>query len=96
MSHKSNGLKELAASLGISKQRAWQILRSAEGKCTNCGSKRPPDDKVLCNKCRNNNRAKMRQLSGCKPWKEGGRGRPPLKGGWKKGRKRKTKLENKA
>ena len=37
----------------LSRQRLWQKKMIAGGRCALCGSKRPPDLKILCRACQN-------------------------------------------
>lgn len=61
----------------VSRQRAYQLRRIADGLCAQCG-KRPLFSSYACKKCQVAMRKAKRNAKGCKPWKAGGRGRPPI------------------
>lgn len=67
-----------------SRQQVWQEKQIAEKKCASCGEQ---DEQTLagrrrCKRCsgksQTTSRQSKRRILGCKPWKKGGRGRPPL------------------
>ena len=60
----------------ISRQRAWQQKQVAEGNCRCCGLPRNLYSHE-CDDCYNKETKRRRKKSGHKPWKRGGRGRPP-------------------
>lgn len=60
----------------MSRQQLWQQKQKAMGLCTMCA--KPLFSTVLCRKCLEQRRVKLRARTGCKPWKMGGMGRPPL------------------
>jgi hypothetical protein len=63
----------------------WQrkLRLQAKGICTKCG-KKPLQGKWNCASCakrmRTVARPRMRKMLSCKPWVEGGHGRPPIDG----------------
>ena len=63
----------------VSRQRAWQEARRADGKCTLCG-KAPllEGSTTFCGQCLERRRARQRKKLGVKAWVEGGPGRPPI------------------
>ena len=61
----------------ISKQRRWQLKKKADGRCTQCGRDRNLY-KSYCDDCQKKQTKLNRKRKGCKPWKPGNRGRPPL------------------
>lgn len=60
----------------VSRQRASQLNKRAEGKCPRCG-KRLGTYAWACDKCVKALRVKKREAMGHKAWKRGGVGRPP-------------------
>lgn len=62
---------ELASELGISRQRAWQLLKDVAGQCTQCGKAAIPGRSV-CAICKRTNavdrRTKYRQARGRKTY----------------------------
>jgi len=62
---------------GLTRQRRWQLARIAEGRCMLC-SKARRHYAAMCDECALAQRRRNRELLGCKPWKLGGMGRPPL------------------
>jgi hypothetical protein len=57
--------------------------RVAEGKCIWCGEPRGESTSTIyCEEhllaIRTASRNRMRKKTGCKPWRPGGRGRPPI------------------
>lgn len=77
---KALGMAALARELGISRQRLWQIMQAKEGKCMKCQD--PSVKHGLCSKHYMQNlllhRKNQRNSGGYKPWRPGGRGRPPI------------------
>jgi hypothetical protein len=61
----------------LSRQRRWQLARVAEGRCSKCGKPRQHYP-TMCDPCAVDNRRRMREKNGCKAWKPGGHGRPPV------------------
>jgi hypothetical protein len=45
---KANGTTELANKLGVSRQRAWSILRYRENRCGICGLPRCQESRMYC------------------------------------------------
>lgn len=73
----------------ISRQRAWQRAQHADGRCQSCGKPdaRTRSGMVHCANCAKfystpkiRQRAMLhgRAVHGWKPWRKGGRGRPPI------------------
>lgn len=62
----------------IKRQHRWQAKRISAGKCGQCGKPRNLYA-LLCDECAEKVRIANRHRSGSKPWKNGGRGRPPRK-----------------
>jgi hypothetical protein len=69
----------------LSRQRRWQLMRIAEGRCSKCG-KPLRHYPTMCDECALKNRRRMRALHGTSAWKPGGAGRPPIVA--ERGRKR--------
>jgi hypothetical protein len=61
----------------LSKQRRWQLAKIAEGLCCQCG-KREIVGTALCGLCLKAIRLRTRKRQGNKPWRPGGKGRPPI------------------
>lgn len=61
---------------GESRQRLWQLLRSAEGRCEICSAPVTHYDTV-CDGCAEKRRLHVRSRGGHQPWRPGGKGRPP-------------------
>ena len=74
---KSKGYSELARKLGVSRQSVFQRKKTATGKCGYCGNE-PLFSKDRCKECHLKNRIRIRKRQNFKPWKPGGRGRPPI------------------
>jgi len=55
----------------------WDEKAIASGKCVRCGATRGSYARV-CDPCAIRMRLYCRKRKGCKPWKKGGRGRPPF------------------
>lgn len=68
--------EEIAAALGVSRQYVHILMRKAAGFCLRCNNK--PTNGVLCTRCAERRRKKVRASKGHKPWTPGKRGRPPL------------------
>ena len=64
------------SSLGLSRQRVYQLRRQEKRLCTQCGEKTKFGLR-LCWECNSANIKRMRIKNGCKPWKKGSCGRPP-------------------
>jgi len=47
-------------------------------KCKQCGAPLDGRSLVRCNRCLAYQRAYMRKINGGRPWRKGGRGRPPF------------------
>lgn len=62
---------------GISRQRRWQLNKIAKGLCEKCGSPRNLST-VRCDECLAKNRVHNQWRNRNKPYRPGGRGRPPL------------------
>jgi hypothetical protein len=61
----------------MTKQRRWQLKKQAEGNCMTCGKPRNLYAE-RCDTCHAVERLRTRAACGHQPWREGGRGRPPL------------------
>ena len=61
----------------LSRQRRWQLARIAEGRCSQCGKPRR-HYAAVCDECALIQRRRNRAHQGCKAWKPGGMGRPPV------------------
>jgi hypothetical protein len=59
-----------------SRQYRWQLKQVAQGRCARCGAKRKHYT-GLCDDCQVNDRLRQQRRTGCRPWHEGKRGRPP-------------------
>lgn len=57
----------------LSRQRRWQLKKKTEGKCIICGKPRQ-NYAQHCDEC-------WRGIAGGKPWRKGGKGRPPYSTG---------------
>ena len=66
----------------LSRQRRWQVRQNEAGKCMYC-TNQAMDGTTRCEFHAEYIRQYMRKRGGYNPWKEGGRGRPPMK--FKKG-----------
>ena len=79
-----SGVAELGRRLGVSRQRAWQILKNSQGLCQICGSS-PSIRQGVCPSHladkRRFKRESQRKRNGYKPWRKGGVGRPPIGAG---------------
>ena len=64
--------------LHVSHQRKSQLRAVKAGRCSNC-FKGPLETANHCRQCAERNRRLARRLTGSKPWKPGGPGRPPLR-----------------
>ena len=71
----ANGVTRLAKKLGVSRQRAWQIIKKAEGRCETCGM--PKITSRYCEKHAIAERKRKRESKGHKPWRLGSKGRKP-------------------
>ena len=60
---------------GTYQAKQQRALREA-GKCVRCWKE--AEGGVECKKCRMKRKARIRKRDGCKAWKKGGRGRPPI------------------
>jgi hypothetical protein len=70
-------LMDASAGMGFeSRQRLWQLLRSAEGLCEICSAP-ITHYSTMCDGCAEKRRAQTRLRLKYKPWKPGGKGRPP-------------------
>ena len=76
---------ECSVVVPVSRQSAWQEKMRGQCRCVSCGKKdkRTKDGEDRCQKClkkgREYSRNHKRRVLGCKAWKPGGRGRPPIK-----------------
>jgi hypothetical protein len=62
----------------MSRQRLWQQKMQEAGKCRQCGQAMGKSlYKSWCQKCGDAQKLRRREKTGCKPWKRGGKGRPP-------------------
>jgi len=72
-------LAEQGRKLGVSRQRVWQLQRTAEGLCQQCGvNPRSEHSTAFCVECQDSNRERNRKRIGSQPWRPGGPGRPPI------------------
>src|ERR1019366_10463181 len=63
----------------VKASKKYMVARYREGKCINCGqSRRDSPFLRLCEPCGETRKKHRRAVRGFKPWKLGGRGRPPL------------------
>lgn len=62
----------------MSPQKIWQEEQAILGNCITCGNPRDGEGKRYCMSCQSVLRLRMREKTGSKPWKPGGKGRPPL------------------
>lgn len=60
-----------------SRQRAWQLVRQATGRCALCSTPRHLY-RVLCDAHHFDKVARQQRRAGHTPWTPGGRGRIPL------------------
>lgn len=67
--------EEIAAALGVSRQYVHILMRKAAGKCLRCVNK--ATDGVLCHRCAEMRRKRVRKTKNHKPWEPGKPGRPP-------------------
>lgn len=61
----------------MTRQRAWQLRKQAAGLCVICGKPKADGSKQSCLEHLEKNRVGNRERTGHKPWRPGGRGRPP-------------------
>ena len=61
----------------MTKQRKYQLAKLADGLCSICGKESLYNDE-RCLACYVKFMVLVRRRAGCKPWRPGGRGRPPL------------------
>lgn len=75
---KALGMAAQAREMGISRQRLWQIMQNAEGKCSMCAQKIWRNGLCKTHYAANRIYARKwsRKVNGYKPKVEGGRGRP--------------------
>lgn len=59
-----------------SRQRIWQLLNSAEGLCEMCSAP-ITHYSTMCDGCAEKKRLQIQSRRGYKPWRPGGKGRPP-------------------
>ena len=74
---KRGELTAMAKRLGVSRQRAWQIVKRKAGFCGLCGTEPLHLYATTCDKCGVKYRQMVRKRIGAKPWRKGTRGRPP-------------------
>jgi hypothetical protein len=74
------GLKdaEIAAALNVSRTAVLYARRRAAGVCERCGKPRSATSTAFCAKHAKKVIAEARKRHGNKPWRPGGRGRPPF------------------
>lgn len=60
-----------------SRQRRWQLERTAAGLCRHCGQLRRFRGGQRCKKCQETNAASNRKRTGYVKWHPGSPGRPP-------------------
>ena len=76
----------------VSRQREWQIRKREEGRCMICG-KESFAPHGLCKKHLKVQRERNRAVTGCDPWKPGGRGRIPLEQAEKQAKRDEKNIE---
>jgi predicted amidophosphoribosyltransferase len=59
-----------------SRQRLWQLMNSAEGLCEVCSAP-ITHYSTMCDACAAKKRLQVQARRGFKPWRPGGKGRPP-------------------
>ncbi len=62
----------------ISRQLAYQYRHRRLGLCILCARPRHPGSKVYCPKHLVERRIARQAVTGCRPWREGDKGRRPL------------------
>lgn len=63
----------------LSRQKRWAVACYQRGGCINCGKPRGSSPyKRHCSKCAIKHRVRMERKKNMRPWRPGGRGRPPL------------------
>ena len=70
--------KKPAAKPKVSRQLAWQREQTKAGKCWRCAQPLGKSPYSTCVPCAEADRKRKRKEEGSRPWKPGGRGRPPL------------------
>lgn len=70
--------KKTKAKPKISRQLAWQRKQRKDGRCWRCGSEMGKSPYKVCVVCAEADRRRQRKKDGTRPWKPGGRGRPPI------------------
>ena len=65
----------------LTRQAQFQRARVKRGECAACGKVKHAKSKRHCGACLERIRARRRKTVGCKAWKRGGPGRPPMTGG---------------
>lgn len=61
----------------VSRQREYQKRMKAAGRCESCGQHRNGANRTYCQRCAETQRILQRRRAGYRPWRFGGRGRPP-------------------
>ncbi len=59
------------------RRKRYQLRHAALGLCVLCANEKHPRS-VFCPRCLLGMRRRSREALGCKPWREGGKGKPPL------------------
>lgn len=64
-----------------SRQQLWAERQNAQGKCRLCNRPLDPTSRSFCAAHLDAVRTRCRTNKGCKPWRPGGPGRPPIRRG---------------
>ena len=57
---------------------AYQSRKREAGLCRGCGAELALESRAYCSRCLLAMRVRNRASAGCRPWRENGRGRPPM------------------
>lgn len=71
-------LTAIGAAFNTSRQRIWQALQVAAGRCVTCGQPKSENAGVHCRRCREMTRQYDRRRRGWQEWRPGSRGRRPM------------------
>jgi hypothetical protein len=69
-------MRETVNMTAQSRQRIWQLLNNAEGLCDMCSAP-ITHYATMCDRCAEKKRLQVQSRRGYKPWRPGGKGRPP-------------------